>query len=59
MSRSEILRQERERILKQLTDENKNRAKLLTALMDIDDEMEEIRHYGVQKEVSKVDEMTA
>lgn len=59
MSRSEILRQERERILKQLTDESMNRAKLLTALMDIDDEMEEIRHYGVQKEVSKVDEMTA
>ena len=59
MSRSEILRQERERILKQLTDENMNRAKLLTALMDIDDEMEEIRHYSVKKEVSKVDEMTA
>lgn len=43
MSRSEVLLQERERIMKQLTLGRENRAKLLTSLMDIDDEMEEIR----------------
>lgn len=42
MSRSEVLRQERERVLEQLAQENQNKAKLLTALMDIDDEIEEI-----------------
>jgi hypothetical protein len=44
MSRSEFLLQERERILKQLSLKQENRAKLLTSLMDIDEEMEELRH---------------
>lgn len=43
MSRSEVLRVGREKIMKQLSGPNENRAKLLTALIDIDDEMEEIR----------------
>lgn len=43
MSRSEILVQERERIMKKLSMGSENRAKLLTSLMDIDDEMEELR----------------
>lgn len=43
MSRSEILREGRERIIKELSGEHENKAKLLTALMDIDDEMEQIR----------------
>lgn len=43
MSRSEILHQERERIMKQLLLSPENRAKLLISLMDIDDEMEELR----------------
>lgn len=42
MERSEILRQQRERILNQLKTEDGDRAKLLVALMDIDDEMEEM-----------------
>lgn len=42
MSRSEILHLERERIMKQLLMSPQNRAKLLTSLMDIDDEMEEL-----------------
>lgn len=42
MSRSEILIQERERIMKKLSMGPENRAKLLTSLMDIDDEMEEL-----------------
>jgi hypothetical protein len=58
MSRSEILRQERERVMLQLSQENHNRAKLLTALMDIDDEIEEMRlKSGVKKE--NKDELTA
>ncbi|AHF07825.1 hypothetical protein [Desulfitobacterium metallireducens] len=43
MSRSEILREGREKILKQLSGEHENKAKLLTALIDIDDEMEKLR----------------
>ncbi|OLN30627.1 MULTISPECIES: hypothetical protein [Desulfosporosinus] len=42
MNRLEILRVERERIIKTLGKENKNRVKLLTMLMDVDDEIEEI-----------------
>lgn len=42
MSRSEILREGREKILKELSGEHENKAKLLTALMDIDDEIEKI-----------------
>lgn len=42
MNRLEILRVERERIVKTLGKENKNRVKLLTMLMDVDDEIEEI-----------------
>jgi len=43
MSRTEFLRQERDRILKQLSQGPENKAKLLTSLMDIDAEMEEMR----------------
>jgi hypothetical protein len=43
MSRSEILYFERERIMKQLSLGAENRAKLLATLMDIDDEIEELR----------------
>lgn len=49
MSRSEILRENREKIMKQLEGEVENRAKLLTVLMDIDDEMEEICHHEANK----------
>jgi len=42
MNRTEILRKEREKVLKNLTENKDNRAKWLTALMDIDDEMEEM-----------------
>ncbi|MDI6878331.1 MAG: hypothetical protein QMC95_00110 [Desulfitobacteriaceae bacterium] len=42
MNRLEILRVERERIIMTLGKENKNRVKLLTMLMDVDDEIEEI-----------------
>ena len=42
MNRLEILCVERERIIKTLGKENKNRVKLLTMLMDVDDEIEEI-----------------
>ena len=52
MSRSEVLLQERERIMKQLALGNQNRAKLLTSLMDIDDEIEELRHTDSIKKVS-------
>lgn len=43
MNRSEFLRRERERILKELSQGVSNKAKLLTSLMDIDYEMEELR----------------
>ena len=42
MSRTEILRLEREKVLTNLALENGSRAKWLILLMDIDDEMEEI-----------------
>ena len=42
MNRSEILRKEREKVLKNLAENIGNRAKWLTALMDIDDELEEM-----------------
>lgn len=42
MERSEFLRQQRERIMNRLNDQETDRAKLLVALMDIDDEMEEM-----------------
>ena len=42
MKRTEILRKEREKVLSHLAENKDNRAKWLTALMDIDDEMEEM-----------------
>jgi len=42
MNRVDILRQQRERIMAQLFAEQENRAKLLAALIDIDDEIEEL-----------------
>ena len=42
MNRTEILRMEREKIFVQLLEDKDNRVKWLTALMDIDDEMEEL-----------------
>ena len=42
MNRAEILRREREKVLINFKEDNGNRAKWLTALMDIDDEMEEM-----------------
>ena len=42
MSRTDILRREREKIMAQLSTDRANRAKLLAALMDIDDEIEEL-----------------
>ena len=42
INRSDILRKEREKVLTNLAESKDNRAKWLTALMDIDDEMEEM-----------------
>jgi len=42
MNRTEVLRKEREKVLTNLAESKDNRAKWLTALMDIDDEMEEM-----------------
>lgn len=42
MSRVEILKIQRDKIFTQLLKDNDNRIKWLTALMDIDDEMEEL-----------------
>jgi len=42
MNRTEILRKEREKVLINIAENPGNRAKWLTALMDIDDEMEEM-----------------
>jgi len=42
LSRTDILRREREKIMAQLSTDRANRAKLLAALMDIDDEIEEL-----------------
>lgn len=51
MKRTEILLLQREKVLMNLSEDKDNRAKWLAALIDIDDEMEEIRlvqagHYG-------------
>lgn len=43
MTRIEFLSLQRKEVLLNLTDKKKNRASLLTKLMDIDDELEEIR----------------
>lgn len=42
MNRSEVLRIEREKVLANIAEDNNNRVKWLTALMDIDDEIEEM-----------------
>ena len=42
MNRTEILRLQRERVLANILEDNANRAKWLTELMDIDDEKEEM-----------------
>lgn len=42
MERREVLREQRERIMSRLNDQEGDRTKLLIALMDIDDEMEEM-----------------
>ena len=42
MSHAEILKMERSRIIDQLRDAKQNKAKLLTALIDIDDEIERL-----------------
>jgi len=53
MNRLEFLRKEREKIMAKISDENGNKAKWLTELMDIDDEMEEIlkaeRHFNLSR----------
>jgi len=43
INRSEVLRKERDKVLTNLAESKDNRAKWLTALMDIDDEMEEMK----------------
>lgn len=43
MSRVEVLRRERERVMVSLATDHENRAKWLIRLMDIDDEIEEIQ----------------
>jgi len=42
MSRTQILLLQREKVLANILKDNANRAKWLTELMDIDDEMEEM-----------------
>ena len=42
MNRTEILRKEREKVLTNISENQDNRVKWLTALMDIDDEIEEM-----------------
>ena len=42
MNRTEILRLQREKVLANIAEDNLNRAKWLTELMDIDDEIEEM-----------------
>jgi len=49
MNRTEILSKERERVLTNLSENPSNRAKWLTALMDIDDEMEEMAETAESK----------
>lgn len=43
MKRTEFLLQEREKVFINLAEDSTNRAKWLTVLMDIDDEIEEMR----------------
>ncbi|MDP4126972.1 MAG: hypothetical protein Q8912_08525 [Bacillota bacterium] len=54
MNRTEVLRQQREKVLIYLAENKENRAKWLTALMDIDDEMEEIEKMGLKHIDSKI-----
>jgi|GEM_PF-723600 len=49
MNRIEILRLQRKEVFLNLADKKENRARLLTILMDIDDELEEIRKFEVVK----------
>ncbi|AFQ45784.1 MULTISPECIES: hypothetical protein [Desulfosporosinus] len=42
MNRTEILRLQREKVLANILQDNANRAKWLTELMDIDDQIEEM-----------------
>lgn len=42
MSRAEVLRLQREKVLANILADSSNRAKWLTELMDIDDEIEEM-----------------
>ena len=42
MSRTEILRRQREKVLNNISEDSGNRTKWLIELMDIDDEMEEM-----------------
>lgn len=49
MTRTEILRLQRERVLANIIEDNDNRAKWLTELMDIDDEIEEMMSEKKQK----------
>ena len=48
MNRIEVLRKEREKVLTNLAENKGNRAKWLTALMDIDDEMEEMEENKIK-----------
>lgn len=57
MSRTEILRREREKIMTNISLNQGNRAKWLTALMDIDDELEE--RSKRETKISKEKEKTA
>ena len=50
MNRTEILTKERDRVLTNLAENPLNRAKWLTALMDIDDEMEEMAEIAENKQ---------
>jgi hypothetical protein len=43
MKRIEYLQQEREKVFLNLTEDGSNRVKWLTVLMDIDDELEEMK----------------
>lgn len=43
LNRTELLQKERDKVLTHISENKDNRAKWLTALMDIDDEMEELQ----------------
>ncbi|HZK52809.1 MAG TPA: hypothetical protein VFC84_01205 [Desulfosporosinus sp.] len=49
MNRTQVLLKERERVFTNLAENQENRAKWLTALMDIDDEMEEMADNKLKK----------